>query len=248
MKRNELMIILMVAVTVMTAYTVMADPNIPAVLSQLSTSTRTIDGANKTNDALAGNLTEIAIDDTKVTQGWQGYYGNVSGTIVLDDALNNSMYTWDQSSASGEIYASRNFSIDFSSGQIVCANTANVSIENTAIFPGTAGNDADNVTNTFSQTTHPEIVVGSNTITADSCSYTLSTYVDDAADATRTFNETLLYSKNMNSIIYTAIIAQDAEGFKSGTDSHDFQMLVGEDGHSGDTATTTYYFYVELSA
>ena len=53
------------------------------------------------------------------------------------------------------------------------------------------------------------------------------------------------------SIIFTTIIENDivgddleVQGFDNQT--HDFQMLVGEDGHGGDDSITSYYFFVEL--
>ena len=61
--------------------------------------------------AEAGNVTELNISATVVTRGWQGYYGNVSGTITLDDGLNNTMYSWALADPEGEVYASRNNSI-----------------------------------------------------------------------------------------------------------------------------------------
>lgn len=246
MKKQNLITLAIIGLLVaMTAYTAMAVPVIPNSLNSLNSTRRTIDSTNKTDEAIAGNVTELLIDNTQVTQGWQGYYGNVTGTIVLDDAASNSLYTW-AAAGEGEVYASRNFSIDWSSGQIVCLDVGNISIENTELFPGTSGDDVDNFTSTFSETTHPAIIVGANSFTADECSYSIATYVDDAVDADRTFNETLLFSKSHNGIIYTAILNDDSDGFKNNDVSYDFQMIVGEDGHSGDTSTTTYYFYVEL--
>ena len=44
--------------------------------------------------ALAGNVTEININGFSTTQSWQGYFGNVTGTIQLADASDNQMYNW----------------------------------------------------------------------------------------------------------------------------------------------------------
>ncbi len=250
MKRNQkqLSVFVMLSIFALTAVAVsMAAPAGPTSLSVIDSSRRTLPAVNRTDNALAGNVTELSISTIQITQGWQGYYGNVTGTIVLDDASNNTLYSWNFVKIAGEVYASRNHSIDWSSGNIVCADAGNVSIENSIIFPGSAADDSDNITNTFTQTTHPAFNVGSNSFSANQCTYSLSTYVDDAADAARTFNETLLYSKTTGGIIYTAILNDNGNGFKTGADSYDFQMLVGEDGHSN-SATTTYYFYVELTA
>ena len=58
------------------------------------------------------------------------------------------------------------------------------------------------------------------------------------------FEEALLYEPNSQSVIFTSIIDEDVLGFDGRT--HDFEMIVLEDGRGTDTATTTYYFYVEL--
>jgi hypothetical protein len=60
------------------------------------------------------------------------------------------------------------------------------------------------------------------------------------------YQEVILEDNNTNATIYTAII--DFERSMPGFDGNvwDFQMIVPEKGSSGDTATTTYNFYVEL--
>ena len=77
------------------------------------------------------------------------------------------------------------------------------------------------------------------------CNFTNSPYSDDAV--ARNFNTTLLYAKSDSSLIYAALITKGgADGFQSDS-NYDFQMLVAEDGHNGDTDVTNYYFYVEIS-
>jgi hypothetical protein len=61
--------------------------------------------------ALAGNVTELSISGFSITQSWQGYFGNVTGTIMLSDSSDNVMYNWSLASPEGEIYASTNSSI-----------------------------------------------------------------------------------------------------------------------------------------
>ncbi len=59
------------------------------------------------------------------------------------------------------------------------------------------------------------------------------------------FEEVLLYEPVSESVIFAAILDEaDTSGFDSRF--HDFEMLVLEDGHGTNIATTTYYFYVEL--
>ena len=64
------------------------------------------------------------------------------------------------------------------------------------------------------------------------------------------FREVLLHDNVNSAIIYTAFISHvfqptsDSNGFDGVV--HDFEMVVGEDGHGTDTASSTYYFYLEL--
>jgi spore germination protein YaaH len=70
-------------------------------------------------------------------------------------------------------------------------------------------------------------------------------YVSDEYDETGTFTETLLLDETSQNLIFTSILQENsAVGFDGA--NHDFQMIVAENGHNGDEATTTYYFYVEI--
>jgi hypothetical protein len=71
------------------------------------------------------------------------------------------------------------------------------------------------------------------------------TFVDETYQ-TASYNETIL-TDNV-SVVFTALLESNVDGFKNGVDAHDFQMLVAENGHPGyEGTTTTYWFYVELS-
>src|SRR3990167_1096282 len=52
-------------------------------------------------NAQAGNVTELNIFGYSITQTWQGYFGNVSGTIILADANDKVMYNWSLASSEG---------------------------------------------------------------------------------------------------------------------------------------------------
>lgn len=220
----------------------LADPTPPAQFQVVNSSRRNTSFPAVTHEAIAGNVTEIIITSITTTQTWAGYYGNVTGSIVLDDAQSNSLYSWDLDEATGEVYAARG-ALDFTSGNIICANSTHIQQEeNNLSVTATA---KDGVNETFIYNTHPGFMVGDTIIAADECNYTASTYVNDGVDITRTFNETILHDKTNNLTIYTALLTNAQDGFKIGGERYDFQMLVGEDGH-GNTDTTTYYFYVEL--
>ena len=70
--------------------------------------------------AQAGNVTEVNIHGYSPTQSWQGYFGNITGTIQLADANDNVMYNWSLASPQGEIYSSTSSSLDWT--QIQCFN------------------------------------------------------------------------------------------------------------------------------
>jgi hypothetical protein len=198
--------------------------------------------------ALAGNVTELSLNTTFTTYGWQGYYGDVSGTIVLDDALNNTMYSWALTDPEGEVFASRNTTINWDTGNIVCATSTETDAEEVIMSFDWGGVESDDgIDETFVETTHPPFWVAGNEFTADECDYTVSTYVEDTVDPIRAFNETILYSTSDAGVIFAALIHPGGNnGFKIGADDYDFQMLVTEDGHEGDLAPTDYYFWVEL--
>lgn len=199
--------------------------------------------------AQAGNVTALSINATRITSRWQGYYGNISGSITLDDAQNNSIYQWQLVSPQGEIYAV-NDSKTVQWTQVICvnisalsANAVNVTLSALETSLGMSTNDADGVNETFNHTFTGSFQVGTRTINSASGCRSVSLYQNDGYTGDK-FNETILTDNTSNhNVIYTALLEQDATGFSGST--LDFQMLVGE---NGDTEqATNYYFYVELT-
>ena len=197
----------------------------------------------------AGNMTSMTINSTAISQRWQGYYGNVSGTITLDDGQNNTLYSWDIANPAGEIYAV-NDSKSVAWTQVQCLNfTAGDTSDNVTLTAlenslGMNSADPDGVNETFNLSRGGSFTVGSSvTIGDDSgCSWA-SLNTDNGPDTVR-FNETILSDNTSNhNVIYTTVIEESLTGF-SGS-SLDFEMIVGDDGDT--VAATDYYFYVELS-
>ncbi|MBN1543973.1 hypothetical protein JW898_00760 [Candidatus Woesearchaeota archaeon] len=205
-----------------------------------------------TLDAVAGNVTQLTVAGNTVTQTWQGYYGNVTGTVTLDDANNNTMYDWSLASPEGEIYASQ-ATVTWTSGNVKCYDlelsdavySNHVTLAELETSLGLAAADVDGVDETFPEGAgYDNFYVGEFLINSAECP-TTQTYNGSEVKDANSFQEVLLYDNTSNQIVYTAIIEEtEPVGFN---DLYwDFQMLVGEDGHNGDTATTPYYFYVEL--
>jgi hypothetical protein len=216
-----------------------AEPTGPSNLNQISSSRYPVTSASNIS-AIAGNVTELNIESNSITSTWQGYFGNISGSILLGDSNNNTMYDWTSASPTGEIFATRNVTTPTWSN-IRCANGTHIDGEDAALGV-TQITDQDSVNRTFLNTTAFNAFYVGNiniNITQNCFAVALHNSTNGPSD---NFKEVLLYDGS--SMIYTAIITQDSLGFDNRT--HDFEMLVGEDGHNGNSATTPYYFYVEL--
>ena len=217
--------------------------------------------------AEAGNVTAMSVTDQRITEVWQAYYGNITGTITLDDANNVTFYDWGLPDPTGEIYAV-NSSATVTWANVYCMNVSHLRPNNGAgggdiVYKinsskielnfginnslGGTGDDLDGLNETFNGTyvDATGFSVGSILIdTSDGCSYA-GLYTDQGPDSN--WKELLLTDNS--SLIFTSIIRENADTYKTaGTETADFQMLVLENGHVGsETGATPYYFYVELT-
>jgi len=230
-------IVLIFGIIVMSS--VYADPTSPTNLQVYGSGSRTFGGeSNGTISARGGNVTQVNIDGLTITTSWQGYYGNVTGSIHLDDSTNSSFYVWGNATPSGEVYATRNSTILWAS--INCSNTSQISQEET--YLGQFAVDADSVSKTFNATNHPSFYVGTVFINSSICS---STNVNVNGSVQNQSFYQILLSDNASNTVYTTIIEDDVYGYNS--ELADFQLLVGENEKSGNEGPTSYYFFVELS-
>lgn len=215
-----------------------ADPVNPQSLTTAGTGTRDISTIpTQSLGAQGGNVTGLNIHALTVTQSWQGYYGNVTGTVTLQDSRNYTFYNWSAAQPSGEIYATRNSSVSFA--DINCSGLANLTNEET--FLGQSASDPDSVRNTFNRLVHPSFTVGSMTIPANNCNST-NGYVNNNS---QTGNFVMVLLNNKHNMIYTTIINNSVTGYDGAP--HDFELLVGENEKTGNIGATAYYFFVELS-
>jgi hypothetical protein len=196
--------------------------------------------------AQAGNVTQLLINATTVTRNWQGYYGNVSGRIVLDNGQNASIYSWELF-PNGEVYAANHSSVDWDS--IKCVNfTSNRSdgwssnITNIESFFNINPSDRDGIDETFNSTyiNSTGFFVGNKLIDTSNKCPLAHTFV--SGNYQEEDFEELLLTDNV-SLIFASILEIDSVGFDSR--KWDFQMLVAEDGDN--PAPTNYYFFVEVS-
>lgn len=212
--------------------------------------------------AQAGNVTQLNIFGYSITQSWQGYFGNISGSIMLADSSDNVMYNWSLASPQGEIYASVNDSINW--GSVQCFNfsatgtydddSANagdtslygMNLSQIESFYNINESDVDGVNETFNLIgvgTHDLFYTNNLEFGEGECRST-RIYSDAGQGENNKFEEVLLYDSGTRSVVFTSLLEQDLGGFDSRT--HDFEIMVLEDGHATDTSITPYYFYVEL--
>jgi len=247
MKAVKAVLVLFILATL--ALITVAAPYGPDTVTRVSDERRNFStiGA-KSVSAQAGNVTQLTINVTTLTKRWQGYYGNITGYVTLDDASGNTMYDCGQDtgvSVVGEIFAANYTISDWN--DVVCVNlTANgtgldggslLNVTTLETMYGMNPNDVDGVDETFTST--EDITIGTTTL-AD-CPAT-NMYVNNASQSDY-WNETLLTENQTTTVIFAAKVDQDTNGFNNRI--WDFQMIVGEDGDVD--GATTYYFYVELT-
>jgi hypothetical protein len=241
MSVNKNMVTIVIATVLIlatSAFVVAVGPS-GATVTPGTSSSAPEDAAGNDTNALAGNVTNLNLFGFTTTQSWQGYFGNVSGTIQLADSSDNVLYNWSLASPEGEVYSSNESSINWTG--IDCFNLSANHVALEAQY-GIASDDLDGVNETFNLNNHPEYFTNNIQFTAGECSNTR--LYNSSGDGH--FYQTLMTDGSYaTQVIYTSILEEaDADGF-DGT-FYDFEMIVLEDGHGTDTATMTYYFWVEL--
>jgi hypothetical protein len=182
--------------------------------------------------AQAGNVTQLDLSGKAVTTHWAGFYGNISGSMTLEDASGAVFYNWSGLGApSGEVYASNSSSVQWSS--IYCANAANMSSADT--FLGMTSSNPDSVTKTFGSPLHQAFSVAGININANQCN-TTNAYTN-AGKSSAYFTQVLL-ADSRNAPVFTTLINASSTGFKNSP--VDFELLSGVPGAG------TLYFFIEL--
>ena len=267
---NTLVLIVFISFILSIAFTIIvnAAPIGPTVTS-LYNSTKNSTAAAKVNftnnNATAGGtIYTMSLNSVQKNTRWKAYVGNVTGTFTLDDALDNTIYSWSISSISGEVYATRASGTINWTG-INCTWSVDKKNASDGIFsnrsPEWYEQEAltqfardDNITTTFNSRNHSAITVGSRVIPQNDC-FTVVSYQKDAAQVftdsiEANFSEIILYDAAFNrtngNVVYATFIMSDVPGYKS-DEKYDFQMVLPENGNVSFTGATAYYFYVELT-
>lgn len=237
----EVMMAILVILSVVSSVLVLGDPE-GGTITFIDNTTRTITPATSRTDS-KGTITTITLSTVQQNTKWKAYVGNVTGTLVLRDADDYSIYEWSNSgSPAGEVYITRNSSVDWSS--IQCANETNVQAEQTKLGHGASA--SDNINNTFSSQIHRSIDVAGMTITQSTCP-SVFPWINDTSQTpatTAVFQEVLLMDSSYR-IVYSSLINQDASGYRNATneDRTDFEAILPD---FTSTVNARYYFYVEI--
>ena len=229
-----------------------ADPE-GATITYISNTTKNASSAEFMNDS-KGTITTVLLTTIQQNIKWKAYVGNVSGTLVLRDADDFSIYEWASGGApDGEVYVTRNDSIDWAS--IKCANQTSITNEETAL--GHASSSGDNINHTFDNDYHQEFDVGETTIALSSCK-SLATWINNSAqnfnqtyENSTLFQEVLLMDNSLH-VVYATLIDQDTRSYRDDLDNttadynvtYDFQAIIPD--YTG-APIARYYFYVEIS-
>ncbi len=247
---------------------VYATPIGPTVIIWGNT-TKNATQSTKVNASINGTLTPggyiftAGLTSIQKNSRWKAYVGNVTGTLVLDDADDNTIFQWSLgTSFSGNVLATRaSGNINWSG--INCTwiyegsrryNESNRSAEEAenAALSHTSKND--NITATFSKANHSSIQIGGITIGKNDC-FSLQTRQKDNEQVfsdsnNANFTEVILYdaafNKSGGNIVYQTKIENDITGYRSDS-TYDFQMMLPENGLASWASSTAYYFYVELT-
>ncbi len=207
--------------------------------------------ANVQTDAMAGNITWLTMTGISQTRTWQGFWGNVSGWITLDDANNYTFYNWSAAEPRGYVYATLVSHGDPTWTEVQCFNEAN-NATNFHTFYNITQDAYDNVTETYNRTDHPPWYIANNT--RNNCP---TTYIwrDDNYQQSDFVNALFWDNTGGNDgwVFGTMLENKDLSN-KTDISCYngalcDFQLLVAEDGQGTEANTVTPYFiWVDITS
>jgi hypothetical protein len=205
-------------------------------ITQIASERRTPLGGAQVS-AQGGNITTLSIITKSQSKAWQGFVGNISGTIVLDNAANSTFYSWNITNITGEIYASRNSSINWN---IIYA------VNDCAVDEDLTGKNSERTSKTFDPSSNTvNFSVGTIAINSSSACAALTNINNTKQKqlGTNLFENVILINSNSstNATIYTGVLQNGVSGFD--TQLYNFQLLVPVNHTSG---FSTYYIYAEL--
>ena len=188
--------------------------------------------------ATGGYSTEYNISQNIQTSNWATFWGIVSGQYLLQSVLagqgntNYEVYSWSEldNSLTGFVFFANQ-------SNVVWSNLQGCNAVATGSEDGFLGlSPIDNVTNTYQAFVHAELIIGTQTIGANS-----ARGVETISNGGVNFDAVMIESNaGANGIIYTAIIDKDNQNYAGQT--ADYQIIVPIN-----TATGQRRYYVFAS-
>ncbi len=171
-----------------------------------------------------GNVTNMNVSSDVITSRWAGFWGNISGSIILADASGNNFYRWTVTDVTGSVvYATSAPVVDWAT--LAAARESDMP----AYVQGTA---PDSYNNTFT---------GTETFTSASQSVANANFTFTyEGGAMGTNLKTYALKVDTSTLVFAAKAVAGTTGFNN--QAVDYQLLVPAQGGT----TTTYNFYLEL--
>lgn len=184
-------------------------------------------GTAETVDVISGHVYSNNLDATQGTYKWVGMYGNVTGTIVLEDTSGKQFFNW--TGAKGLLVYASNETVNWTS--LSGASESEVTTAYPFLASGT-----DDYANTF----------GTTSENIGSLIYPSATSVYATPFPTASHFKTYALKDGSGNIVWGGKVLSAANTTYDGSTA-DFEMLLPEDGTSNDNTVTTYNFWVELN-
>lgn len=241
MKQDKLLKIMLATFILLTLSVIVVSDKLPANPQIISNITETIAPRPQLSiNTTGGSFTTLVLNASQQNYKWKAYVGNATGKLTLQDQTNYSIYNWQMSTITGNIYVSRNTTIDWSS--LACANST--TLENEDSLLNIDSSKLDSINMTFNSSVHKQFYAAAHKINQSTCP-SISTFINGQSQtngSNNKFQEVLLKDNN-GILLYTTIIENAVSGFDN--NKYDFQMIVAED--ETKQVATPYYFYLELT-
>ena len=235
--------IAVIVVALVAAFTgiVSATPEGATMDENVSASTKVASTVG-TDNAQGGYITGLNATVEQSTAKWQGYCGNVTGSIVLEDSSGNEMFNWGWTAAKGgEVFATTASSITWATLYAVDTAERDHATGGINALWGWQTDQTDDADATFNN------AAGSVTVASTDISSTVATTADAILPTGQGWQTLVIADDDAvtarDDYIFVGLICNDKTGVFGST--ADYQLIVPVTDTPG--TTVPYYFYVEMT-
>ncbi len=218
-----------------------------AVFGSFTNSTKSAVLGTAREDA-RGTINYVDISGTTQNQRWKAYVGNVTGTLVLQDAGGFNLYDWVLSgSMTGNILASRNNTLNWNSLDCADKNTTYLNesgLQGESRVLEFSSGTVDNINNTFNSSNHTQFTISVTNLNGCPTVYTFQNNTRQTYNSSANVFQEIAIVDNFSRVAYATKIYDDIYNYR--LNSSDFQLLLPDFGNLSNLNTVTYYFFVEL--